>query len=284
MNTHLNTIFPIAGNIAKLFGTETKNDFVEKLESLQTKKIVPTQTQFDIEENEQVDDSKIVKNFIPGATEIPLQTLIDAGFTFKAYLKDSTENCVDDKKDSGIIVISIQHEDPKRATLVDGLSFQFDQITEIEVATLNTIILDSEKPGVLGTRYNLDHLSKASSLKIRDILIEREELRRIRDEKLEEYNKNPELRERHTKKAFEKLKFKHSQLKDKSNADKSAEFTKGALQILGQVAGINNLKSFEELKNIPMFKKEIDAGGSFGELLTKFCDMASKIATPEESK
>lgn len=278
MARHLNSIFPIVANLAKLFGTDTKQEFIDKLNSLNTMKIESGESSFLLEEREQCDENTMVKNHIPGATEIPLQMLLDAGFTVKAYLKDATPECVDDKNNSGVIILNIQHEDPTKSQMVDGLSFQLDTVSEIEVSTLSTIILDKEKPGIYGPKYDLNHLRKVSSLRIRDAIIEKEEAKRIRDEKIAEYEKNPELREKHTKKAFENLKFKHSQLKDKNTADKSAEFTKGALSILGQIAGINNLKSFEDLKNIPIFKKEIENGGSFGELLTKFCDMASKVA------
>ena len=40
--------------------------------------------------------------------------------------------------------------------------------------------------------------------------------------------------------------------------------------------------TFEELKEIPLFKKEIDKGGSFAELLTKFCDMTKALPGLED--
>ena len=282
MAKHLNTIFPIVGIIPKLFGTETKEEFRSKL--LETDIKSSLKDEFELGEAEVINENETtVKNYIPGATQIPLQMLLDAGFTINAYLKDDTEDCIDDKKGSGVIIVSIQHEDPRKAYLTDGFSMNLDPITEIEVSTLSTLILGKEVPGVFGPKYDLNELAKTSSLRIRDILLDRAEARRLRQEKIDEYNKNPELREKHTKKAFENLKFKFSQIKDKKDADKSAEFTKGALSILGQIAGINNLKSFDELKSIPMFKKEIDAGGSFGELLIKFSDMAEKLVPKENN-
>ena len=285
MAKYLNSVFPVVGLISKLFGVESKESFKEKLLPVVLQKDLDNIKEFNLDEAEIVNEGETtVSNYIPGAREIPMQLLLDSGFTIKAYLKEDSENCIDDKKDSGVIIFSIQHSKTEESRLVDGFSVNLDPITEIEVATLSTLLLDKEIPGVYGEKYDLNTLVKKSSLKVRDILLDREEARRIRQEKIDEYNKNPELREKHTKKAFENLKFKFSQMKNKNEADKSAEFTKGALQVLGQIAGINNLKSFDDLKNIPLFKKEIDAGGTFAELLDKFCNMAEALVPKEKTE
>ena len=275
MTKHLNTVFPIIAFIDKLFG-KTKDE----LRALYTEnKIeVPKNFEINLEENKSLGTNvNNIDNKIPGAVKIPLQTLLDAGFTIDCYLKDDTEHCIDDKNGSGVIILNIQHNDPKSCSMVDGLSMSYDPITEIEISTLNSVILNKQIPGVFGPRYNIDDAMKYSSVKIQNILDEREEAREIMLEKMEEYNKNPEKREKDTKKAVENLMFKFSKLKHKESADKSKEFTSDALKILGSIAGINNLQSFDQLKEIPIFKKEIDAGGSFSELLSKFCDMAKAL-------
>ena len=279
MKRHLKTIFPVMAIIPKLFGTKTKQEFVDSLAGNHEIKLADS---FELNDAEKVNDLELedsdrIKNHIPGAIEIPLQTMYNAGFTFNCYLKQPTENCIDDKNEAGVIIISIQHKDPNRSFLIDGFSTQLDAITEIEVATLNAAIIDDQTPGIFGEKYDLGQSQKVGSIRIRDILLEREEARKIREKKIEEYNANPELREKHTKKAVENLKFKFQSNKNKGNGDHSKEFTEAALKILGTIAGINNLKTFDELKNIPVFKKEIDAGGSFAELLTKFCEMTKAL-------
>lgn len=279
MKRHLNTIFPVMAVIPKLFGTKTKSEFIN---SLAGNHEITGPASFELNDAERIndlelEDSNQITNHIPGAIEIPLQKLYDAGFTIKCYMKQSTENCIDDKNEAGVLIFSIQHKNPNEALVVDGFSTQLDTISEIEIATLNALILNDEQPGIFGEKYDINQAQKVGSIRIRDILLEREEARRIREKKIEEYNANPELREKHTKKAVENLKFKFKSNQLKGDGDFSKEFTQSALKILGTVAGINNLKSFDELKNIPVFKKEIDAGGSFAELLTKFCEMANAI-------
>ena len=283
MAKNLNTIFPVAAVMSELFG-KTKDELREELRNSGSK-VIEVPTSFELAEAERVSvdlelEDSTIPNLIPGAIEVPLQKLFDAGFTIKCYLKNDTENCIDDKNESGILIFNLQHVDPSKSSMIDGYSMNFDPISEIEITTLNAAILLDEKPGLFGEKFKLDEAMKHSSIRIRDIILEREESRKILLAKIEEYNKNPEKREKDTKKAFENLKFKYTQLKNKENADKSQEFTKGALQILGSIAGINNLKSFDELKNIPVFKKELDAGGSFADLLNRFCDMASQVALP----
>lgn len=275
MKRYINTIFPLVGNIGALFGVKDKNELREKLKDAHHVKL--EKEVFDLEDSERVDENTTLKNLIPGAKEIPLQMLLDAGFSIKAYLKDETENCFDDLKDSGVLIINIQHEDPNKSLLVDGFSMQFDAITEIEVANLNALILNDWKPGIFGETYELDKAIKVGSMKIRDILLEREEAKKIRDEKIQKYKNDPELQKRDTKKLLENLKFKYKTLANKNEADQSQVFTQGALKILGDIAGINNLTSFDDLKNIPIFKQEIEKGGSFADQLNKFCELASKL-------
>ena len=275
MKKYINTIFPLVGNIGALFGVKDKNELREKLKDAHHIKL--EKEVFDLEDSERVDENATLKNLIPGAKEIPLQMLLDAGFSIKAYLKDETENCFDDLKDSGVLIINIQHEDPNKSLLVDGFSMQFDAITEIEVANLNALILNDWKPGIFGETYELDKAIKVGSMKIRDILLEREEAKKIRDEKIQKYKNDPELQKRDTKKLLENLKFKYKTLANKNEADQSQVFTQGALKILGDIAGINNLTSFDDLKNIPIFKQEIEKGGSFADQLNKFCELASKL-------
>lgn len=275
MKKYINTIFPLVGNIGALFNVKDKNEFREKLKDSHT--ITWPQKEFELKDSEKIDEHSTIANQIPGAKEIPLQMLLDAGFTIKAYLKDETPNCFDDLKDSGVIIINIQHENPEKSLLTDGFSMQYDEITEIEIATLNTLILNDWKSGVFGEKYDISEALKVGSLKIRDILLEREEAKKIREERIQKYLDNPDLQKKDTKKILENLRFKYKTLINKEEAEKSQEFTKGALTILGQIAGINNLKSFEEIKDIPILKQEIEKGGSFGELLNRFCDLASKL-------
>lgn len=279
MKRHLNTIFPIMAIVPKLFGTSTKQEFIDSLAGNHEIKV---QDSFELSEAERVNDLELedaerINNMIPGAIEIPLQKLFDAGFTIKCYLKQPTENCLDDRNEAGVLLFNIQHQNPNASFMVDGFSTQLDAISEIEIATLNATILNDEQPGILGAKYDIGLAQKAGSIRIRDILLERAEAKMIRERKIEEYNANPELRDKHTKKAVENLKFKFKQNQTKGNGDLSKEFTESALKILGTVAGINNLKSFDELKEIPVFKKEIEAGGSFAELLGKFCDMTNAL-------
>ena len=275
MKNYMNTIFPIIGKIPELFGVDSKETFRKDLGEV----ITSGTKEFELKESEKIDENSTVMNLIPGAREIPLQKLFDAGFTIKAYLKEDSEFCVDDLQGSGVIILNIQHEDPNKALLVDGYSMQFDPITEIQIATLNTLILDNEKPGLFGKKYDISEAVKVGSMKIRDILLEREEAKRIRDERLQKYRENPELQNRDTKKLLENLKHKYNTLKNKEDANLSQEFTKGALQILGSIAGINDLKSFDDIKNIPIFKAELDKNTSFSGLLNKFCEMAKQLPT-----
>ena len=283
MRRHLGTIFPIMAIIPKLFGTKTKQEFIDSLAG-NDEIILPKSFTLDDAEklnDLELEDSNTIPNHIPGAIEIPLQKLFDAGFNIKCYLKQPTENCLDDKNEAGVLMFNIQHEDPTKSFMIDGFSTQLDSISEIEIATLNAVILNHERPGVFGERYDINRALKAGSIGIRDILLERAEARKIREAKIEEYNANPELRDKHTKKAVENLRFKFNKAKT-TDADLSSEFTKEALKILGMVAGINNLTSFEELKAVPLFKQEIDKGGSFAELLTKFCDMTKALPGLED--
>lgn len=277
MKNYMNTIFPFIGIIPSLFGEESKDSLRAKLDA----SISSGPEQFELKESEKVDETPTINNLIPGAKEIPLQMLIDAGFSIKAYLKDDSENCLDDKNGSGVIILNIQHEDPNKHLLSDGFSMQFDAITEIEIATLNTLILDSFKPGILGANYDINEAVKVGSLKIRDILLEREEAKKIREETLLKYSNDPDLQKKDTKRLLENLKFKHKQIANKKDADKSQEFTAGALKILASIAGINNLKSFDDIKDIPLFKEELEKGGSFSDLLNRFCDLASKLPGTE---
>ena len=290
MAKHLNTIFPVVTLIEPLFG-KSKEDLREELVA-SGNKVLELPKSFELEESEMLEvadldlelENKTIKNYIPGAVEIPLQKLFDAGFTINCYLKDSTEDCLDDRKGSGVLVFNIQHNNPDKSFMVDGYSVNFDPISEIEITSLNTVILNDQKPGIFGEKFQIDKALKYSSIKIRDIILEKEEAKKALLAKLEEYNKNPEKREKDTKKAFENLKFKHAQLKAKgTSADMVTEFNNGALKILGSIAGINNLESFDQLKDLPIFKDEIAKGGSFGELLNKFCDMASKIGNKEDT-
>lgn len=278
MQSYMKTIFPVIGKIPTLFKVKSKNELREAI----GEKLSFEKTEFPLTEAERIDEADKIDNLIPGIREIPLQKLFDAGFTIKAYLKEDSKNCVDDLNESGVLIINIQHSNPDEAYLVDGFSLQFDPVTEIEISTINALILNNEKPGIFGPKYDINESAKVGSIKIRDILLEREEAKKLRDEALKKYSENPELRNKDTKKIIENLRFKFNQIKDKASADKSAEFTQGALKLLSTIAGINNLESFDQIKNVPLFKEELDKGGSFSDLLQRFCTLAE--ALPQAKK
>lgn len=278
MKKYLNSIIPFVAVIPKLFGTETKAAFRESLDQSKRVEIAKEFTLIDEEKIEELGlgEAVAVANKIPGATEIPLQTLLDAGFTVKAYLKDDTEDCPDDRRESGIIILSIQHTDPSASFLQDCFSTKVHKVTEVEIATLNSAIVASEVPGAFGKQYEMDKLFKASNFKLIEYKLEDDINNRIRAEKVAQYQKNPELAEKHTKKNLDKLRFKHQQF-EKGVLPKENTFQDEVLKVLGEIAGIHDLKSFDDLKDIPLFKQELEKGGSFSELLDRFCKLAESL-------
>lgn len=278
MKKYLNSIIPFVAVIPKLFGTETKVAFRESLD--QTKRVeIPKE--FTLDDSEKIDELGLgeaitIENKIPGATEIPLQKLFDAGFTIRAYLKDDTEDCPDDRRESGIIIVSIQHKDPTASFLQDCYSTRVHKVSEVEIATLNSAIVESEVPEAFGKKYESEKLYKASNLKLLGYKIEEEVNNKIRAEKVAQYQKNPELAEKHTKKNLDKLRFKHQQF-EKGILPKETTFQDEVLKVLGEIAGIHDLKSFDDLKDIPLFKQELEKGGSFSDLLDRFCKLAESL-------
>lgn len=280
MKKYLNSVIPFVAVIPKLFGTATKDEFRKKLLDRGSKKLT-LPTTLDLAEEEQIRELKLhgvktIDNLVPGAIEIPMDMILESGFSIKFYLKDDTVDCPDDKKESGIIMASIQHNDTKRSFLQDSFSTKFHKVTEIEVATLNSVIVADEIPDAFGKNYEMDKLYKASNFKLLEFKLEDEINKRVREEKIRLYQANPEMAEKHTKKALEKLKFKLAQ-SAKGIAPKDTTFTDEVLRVLGEVAGIHNLDSFDQLKDIPMFKNEIDKGGSFAELLERFSNLAESL-------
>ena len=278
MKKYLNSIIPFVAVIPKLFGTETKVAFRKSLDS---SKRIELPKELVLAEEEKYDElglgeATVMENKIPGATEIPLQTLLDAGFTIKAYLKDDTAECPDDRRESGIVIISIQHTHPQESFLQDCFSTKVHKVTEVEISTLNSAIVATEVPGAFGQGYEMEKLYKASNLKLLEYKLEEEVNAKIRAEKVAQYQKNPELAEKHTKKALEKLKFKHQQF-EKGIVPKENTFQDEVLKVLGEIAGIHDLKSFDELKEIPLFKQELEKSGNFADLLDRFCKLAESL-------
>lgn len=261
---YLNTVLPISAEVGKLFGKETVEEVRSELK----------EKQHYIEGHD----------LIPGAVEIPLEDIINAGFKIKFFLKDDTGSAVD-KFNSGIIVASIQHEDTSKATLVDGLSFNFDPKSEVEISTLISFIVKDMVPEAFGKEYDLKQLAATSSDKIRSILEEAALNKKIREEKLKQYEANPELARKHTKKALEKLAYKHKEIMKAKSSDQEAilKFQQSALTIIGEIFGMNNIKTFEDLKQIPEFKAELDKGGSFAEILEKFSLLIDAKTRTEEN-
>lgn len=278
MKKYLNSIVPFVAVIPKLFGTETKEAFRK---SLVGGRVVTLPETLKLDEAEQLkelglEETTEIKNTVPGAIEIPLQKLFDAGFKITAYLKDDTEACPDDRKESGIIVVSIQHEDTSKSFLQDCFSTKVHKVTEIEISTLNSAIVAAEVPGAFGNNYDMDKLYKAANFKLLEYKMEDEINSKIRAEKVAQYKKNPEMAEKHTKKALEKLKFKHSQF-EKGIVPKETTFQDEVFKVLGEIAGIHDLKSFDELKEIPLFKAELEKSGNFADLLDRFSKLAESL-------
>lgn len=252
----LNSIFPLSAEIGKLFG---KNTVKEVREELKQENTIIT-----------------CGDLIPGAVEIPLQKMLDAGFNIRFFLKDDTGSA-SDKFESGIIIASIQHNDVDSATIVDGFSFNFDPRSEVEIATLSSAIVKEMVPKAFGETYDINKLFKSSSDKIRELMDEAEMNKKIRDEKVRLYEADPSLAQKHTKKAIANLKFKHQTLMKSKTNDLSLvkDFQMQAVKILGEIFGMNGLKTFEDLKKIPEIKAELDKGGNLAEVIERLSEVVS---------
>lgn len=253
----LNSVFPISAEIGKLYNKETVEEVRAELKQ---------------SGNHIINGSDL----IPGAVEIPLEKMIDAGFSVRFFLKDNTESVVD-KFNSGIIIASIQHNDVTSASVIDGFSFNFDPRSEVEISTLTSAIVYDTVPGAFGGDYDINKLFASSSDKIRDLIQEAELNRKIREEKVRIYEANPKLAQKHTKKALDKLKFKHNELLHLKSKDLNAvkAFQLQAVTIIGEIFGMNGLKSFEDLKRIPEIKAELDKGGNLAEVIERISEVVA---------
>ena len=116
---------------------------------------------------------------------------------------------------------------------------------------------------------------EGSSLRIDDIIKKKIEDKQIRDEKIAKYEANPELAQKHTKKAIENLRLKHQIFlkKEMKTQNDVNEFNQHILRLMENILEINNLKSFKDLRDVPVIKEELDKGGNLGDILAKLAAM-----------
>lgn len=246
--SYLNSVFAMVGKMTEIF----KRDSVEKI----------------LEEYK--DAPRIVggKN-IPDLIEVPLQTLLDNGFTIKTYIKTPTDSSVD-LANCGAIIFNIQHEDIKRCLLRDTLTTKLDEQSEIEISTAITNLIHQTVPTAFGKEYEIEKLIDHGSTLIDNIRKKYELDKKLIELQIKKYNENPELARKTTKKAIENLKYKQKMLnskKEKTQAEVN-KFQEEFLRIVGDISiangGVADLESF---KQIPEIKEEIEKGSDISKIL-----------------
>lgn len=210
--------------------------------------------------------------------EIPLEILIENGFTIRAYLKDvDKENpTIVDKGKSGVIILSIQNQVQEKSYMQDAMSLKLDERSELEISTLITNIINYEKPGALGS-FDLEKFHSVTKENIQKIFKKEEFIKEQRNKAIEEYVKNPEKARKETKKALENIKHKQKLLKEKK--DKTSgdikKFQDELLMLVNKICTINGgISSIEEIKLIPEIAEEIKNGTD----IAKVIDVLSKMA------
>lgn len=254
---YLGSIIPFVLDLAKALGVGTKEEALRKLKG---------------------DGSNLVikgSGNVPDAIKLSVQDVVDLGFDVNFYLKSATKLCPDDLDNSAVIIASIQHRDPVGCLVADGLTRQLDPITEIEASTIMTKIVATEIPDAYGVNYDLEKLLIVSSERIDEIIKRKIEDKKIRDAKIAKYEKDPELAQKHSRKALENLKLKHKVLESKNakTADDINEFNNHLLRLIENILDINGLKSFKDLKKVPVIAEELARGGSFKDILEKLANM-----------
>ena len=253
---YLGSIIPFVLDIAKAMNTETKAEAISLLTG----------------------GEEVISGYgenIPGAIKLSQEDIEKLGFKINFYLKQHSSLCPDDLDNSVVLVASIQHRDAYGCLVADGLTRQLDPVTEIQTSTIITKIVAEEIPGAYGDSYDMDKLMEGSSLRIDDIIKKKIEDKQIRDEKIAKYEANPELAQKHTKKAIENLRLKHQIFlkKEMKTQNDVNEFNQHILRLMENILEINNLKSFKDLRDVPVIKEELDKGGNLGDILAKLAAM-----------
>lgn len=253
---YLGSIIPFVLDIAKAMDTETKAEAIGLLTG----------------------GDEVISGYgenIPGAIKLSQEDIEKLGFKINFYLKQHSSLCPDDLDNSVVLVASIQHRDAYGCLVADGLTRQLDPVTEIQTSTIITKIVAEEIPGAYGDSYDMDKLMEGSSLRIDDIIKKKIEDKQIRDEKIAKYEANPELAQKHTKKAIENLRLKHQIFlkKEMKTQNDVNEFNQHILRLMENILEINNLKSFKDLRDVPVIKEELDKGGNLGDILAKLAAM-----------
>lgn len=253
---YLGSIIPFVLDIAKAMNTETKVEAIGLLTG----------------------GEEVISGYgenIPGAIKLTQEDIEKLGFKINFYLKQHSSLCPDDLDNSVVLVASIQHRDAYGCLVADGLTRQLDPVTEIQTSTIITKIVAEEIPGAYGDSYDMDKLMEGSSLRIDDIIKKKIEDKQIRDEKIAKYEANPELAQKHTKKAIENLRVKHQIFlkKEMKTQNDVNEFNQHILRLMENILEINNLKSFKDLRDVPVIKEELDKGGNLGDILAKLAAM-----------
>lgn len=223
---------------------------------------------------------------IPGAIKLTPADVEKLGFEINFYIKQSSPLCPDDLDDSVVLVASIQHKEARKALVADGLTRQLDPITEIQTSAIITKIVAEEIPNAYGANYDISKMLESSSARIDDIIKQKIENKKIRDAKIAKYEANPELAQKHTKKALENLRLKHQIFEKKAmkSQDEVNDFNNHLLRLMENILEINNLKSFKDLRKVPVIKEELDKGGNLGDVLAKLASLEDVFNKSREQK
>lgn len=264
---YLGSVIPFVFDIAKAMCTETKAEAIGMLTG----------------------GDEIIEGYgnnIPGAIKLSAEDVEKLGFKVNFYLKQNSNLCPDDLDNSVVMIASIQHKDAYGCLVADGLTRQLDPITEIQTSTIITKIVAEEIPGAYGNNYDMSKLMEGSSTRVDDIIKQKIEDKKIRDEKIAKYEANPELAQKHTKKAIENLRLKHQIFlkKEMKTQEDVNDFNQHLLRLMENILEINNLKSFKDLREVPVIKEELDKGGNLGDILAKLSTMEDAFNKSREQK
>lgn len=256
---YLNSTIPFVAKLTKLFKTNSSEEVFEKYKDAPRYKTT---------------------DGLPDLIEIPVEDLIAAGFTIKAYLK-TPNNTIVDAKDSGIVVVDIQHTNIEECLIRDLLSTKIDTKSEISLSTALSALVYNNNKEVFGSNYDINNLYTNSLNKMAEIDKMDEDDRKVRELTIKKFNENPELARKATIKALENLVYKQKQYnanKTKTQED-VAKFQRECVKLF-ETIGLANGGKLEGIKDIPEIKKLLEKNADFATIL----ETLSKITQGLEQK
>lgn len=223
---------------------------------------------------------------IPASTEITLEELQKLGFEVKFFLKEPTTSG-EDFNNGAVVSTIIQHKNKSEVGAV-LLTDRIEDKSSIEIAAGGLLAIRAMVPDAFPVDFDLEKFADSATKGIDAVLKREKEDEEIRNAKIKYYHENKGAAEKATKKALDNIRHKTKMLKQ-AQAEKAPEagiIQMDILRKMGEVAGIRDCKSFDDLLAVPEIKAEVDKGTDLGgifEVMAKLQEDGNNVLNEDKN-